>query len=182
MNDSESEQLNPEAIAEEKCRFGQAAFEQGRYREAIEQLEAVQSLVTRNSRLGGVSGMWLATAYQALGKQSEAISLCKALSQHPRLETRKQARRLLEVLEAPVLSSDLEGRIKIPDFSQLDESQNQGYGANSPTSPRLSSSRSSPPTMTTPTEVERNGPQENQFLWIALIVAIGTLAGLSLIL
>ncbi len=99
---------------------GQQAFEQGRYRESVQQLELARQGVEPNTRLGGEIQIWLVTAYEATGQRKEAIALCKQLVHHPAIATRKQARRLLEVLEAPKLYIDPEGFVKIPDLNELD--------------------------------------------------------------
>ncbi|WRH65018.1 MAG: hypothetical protein RSE13_13645 [Planktothrix sp. GU0601_MAG3] len=110
---------------------GQFAFEQGRYRESVQYLEQARQAVELNSRLGGEIQMWLVTAFEASGLRPDALGLCKQLTRHPNIETRQQARRLLEVLEAPKLHIDPEGFVKIPDLNHLDVQGNSRSQNNS---------------------------------------------------
>lgn len=145
---------------------GQQAFEQGRYRESVQQLELACQGVERNTSLGGEIQIWLVTAYEATGQQKEAIALCKKLVHHPALATRQQARRLVEVLEAPKLYIDPEGFVKIPDLNQLD--------GNETTLSQLSSTKiqqRSKPTaqLQEPVDLSSVNTQDNRFIWVALM-------------
>lgn len=146
---------------------GQTAFEQGRYRESVQQLELARQDVELNSRLGGEVQIWLVTAYEADGQRQKAIALCKQLIHHPAIATRKQARRLREVLEAPKLYIDPEGFVKIPDLTHLEGDEK----ALSQTSSTLSTQPSSklptpPPEVIDPSSVNH---QDNRFIGIALL-------------
>ncbi|MEQ8958406.1 MAG: tetratricopeptide repeat protein, partial [Coleofasciculus sp. C2-GNP5-27] len=70
---------------------GKATFERGDYRAAVKHLEKACALINRNSRVGGEAQMWLVTAYEAAGQQTEAIALGQQLTKHPDLEIRKQS-------------------------------------------------------------------------------------------
>jgi len=148
---------------------GQFAFEQGRYRESVQYLERARQAVEPNSRLGGEIQIWLVTAYEASGQKPEAIALCKQLIRHPTLETRQQARRLREVLEAPKLYIDPEGFVKIPDLNHLDDKEDSRSQTYRVTSTQSVSKPPSPPVGVNFDEVKT---QDNYFLWIALIIML----------
>lgn len=82
-------------IAKTRYQTGKIAFENGQYREAVENLEKASALLARNSRLGGEVEIDLVTAYEAAGRTDDAIALCERLKRHPHLETSKQARQML---------------------------------------------------------------------------------------
>ncbi|MEM9770842.1 MAG: tetratricopeptide repeat protein [Cyanobacteria bacterium P01_D01_bin.73] len=119
---------------------GKAAYESGRYRDAINALEEAAGVMQNPvSPLGGEISVWLVTAYEALGLRDSALGLCRTLCTHPDFTVRKQARRLLEILEAPQLSRPKEWMTEIPDLSALEE----GDRSQIPVSrPRKSSSKS----------------------------------------
>ncbi|NJK39583.1 MAG: tetratricopeptide repeat protein [Oscillatoriales cyanobacterium RM2_1_1] len=155
--------------------IGRAAFEAGRYRQAVIHLEAAQAQVQRDSPLGGEIQLWLATAYQALGREPEAVALCRQLTKHSQITTRKQARRLLEVLESPVLSNNA-NQIQLPDWSQIERNPYLDYRVNpaprtQPKSTRLLDQSDSP-------EIGQDVQLENGFLWVALgglVLILGSL-------
>lgn len=154
---------------------GKLAFERGRYRRSLQHFETICEQIEKNSRLGGEVQTWLVTTYQALGQQESAIALCQKLVRHPSYETRKQSRRLLEILQAPQLSSNTKGFIEFPDMSQLEEGENQDLVR--VTSKPTSTKRSTPPPVTTePIDLTQVNTQDNQFLWVALL-GIGLILG-----
>ncbi len=156
---------------------GQIAFERGRYRQSLQCFEAACQQVEKNSPLGGEVQIWLATAYQALGQQPEAIALCQKLTRHTHYQTRKQAKRLLEILQAPPLSNNIKGLIEFPDMSQLDDNSSQKLIGSSSTS--SSPKRSSRPVNQSPVvDLTQVNTEDNQFLWIALIGVIVVVGGL----
>jgi hypothetical protein len=144
---------------------GREAFEHGYYREAVERLLKAISLVHRQSQLGGEMQIWLITAYEAVGRQEEAISLCRQLQHHPHLETRKQSKRLLYILEAPKLQKKAEWLTQIPDLSHVNEpdlSERLGVGKYTPAAPK---SRSLDPD---PIDLNQVDTKDNNFVWVAL--------------
>lgn len=169
--------LDPLEQIQTEYRSGKITFERGRYRQSIEHLETACDLVDKNSRLGGEIQIWLATAYQALGKTPNAIALCKQLSRHPSWETRKQSRRLLEILEAPELKSNLEGLIQIPDMTGIDESSRSTKDllTRSATPLKRSTPKSSSPETVDLTQVNT---KDNGFLSMALILIAALIGGL----
>jgi len=150
--------------AKQAYETGRVAFERGQYREAIATLETAKSQVAGSSPLGGEVQIWLVTAYEAAGKRSEALSLCQTLKHHPDFQTRKQARRLLEILQAPQLNRRSEWNTTIPDLSAMDESDRldrRGTGT-----PQLKAPKS--PEELEPVDLSSVETEDNQFLWIAL--------------
>ncbi|SKB12547.1 conserved hypothetical protein [Planktothrix sp. PCC 11201] len=154
---------------------GQFAFERGRYRESVQYLEQASRAVEPNSRLGGEIQMWLVTALEASGLRQDAIALCKQLTRHPNTGTRQQARRLLEVLEAPKLYIDPEGFVKIPDLDHLDVQGDSRSQNNSAATVRSIPKSSVPPVINNLDGVKS---QDNQFLEIALIIVLLISGGL----
>jgi hypothetical protein len=154
---------------------GQFAFEQGRYRESVQYLEQARQAVEPNSGLGGEIQIWLVTAFEASGLRQDAIALCKQLTRHPNLVARQQARRLLEVLEAPKLYIDPEGFVKIPDLADLDVQGNSRSQNDS-----VATVRSIPKSQISPVVNNWDGinTKDNQFLWIALIIVLLVSGGL----
>ncbi|MBF2098699.1 MAG: tetratricopeptide repeat protein [Gloeomargaritaceae cyanobacterium C42_A2020_066] len=100
---------------------GRRAFEQGRYSEAIRELERAADLGDRRSRLGGEVQLWLVTAYEAAGRRAEALALCRQLAQHPQRDIRQQSQRVAYILEAPQLRRHPEWLSQIPDLTRLED-------------------------------------------------------------
>ena len=163
-------------IVKNEYQAGRSDFESGQYRQSVEHLEKASALVDRNSRLGGEVQMWLVTAYEAAGQRNEAIALCKQLHNHPSLETRKQSRRLLYILEAPQLNRRPEWMTEIPDLAVLTDNEAQSRLGNT-ASPAKSSPRPSP--QSEPVDLSQVNTKDNLFIWVALIIACLTLAGLA---
>lgn len=166
------EPLEPVKIA---YQAGQFAFEQGRYRESVQYLEQALQGTQANARLGGEIQMWLVTALEASGKRSDAIALCKQLTRHSHIATRQQARRLLEVLEAPKLYIDPEGFVKIPDLDHLDV---PGYSRSQNDSVATVRPIPKPPVSPMVNPVDGVNTRDNQFLGIAFIIVLLVSGGL----
>lgn len=154
---------------------GKAAFERGQYRQAVQHLESAIALESPSSQLGGEVQMWLVTAYEAVGLQNDAIALCKQLTRHTDPETRKQAKRVLYIMEAPALSKRPEWLTKIPDLTALPEG-NEKYRATSPTG--SAKRRPAPPKEPEPVDLSKVNTKDNRFIWVALVLAGLTLGGL----
>ena len=155
---------------------GKAAFEAGEYRISVQRLEAAVALVNCNSRLGGEVQIWLVTAYQAKGQTPEAIALCRQLSKHPDLETRKQSKNLLYILEAPQLQRRAEWLTEIPDLARLPDSDlrdRRGSG-NVATANRNSKVQQEPE----PIDPSQINTKDNQFIWVALFAIAVIMIGL----
>ena len=162
-------------IVQNEYLAGKVAFEGGQYAKAVQSLETASGLVERNSRLGGEVQIWLVTAYQASGNTEGAIGLCRQLTRHPSLETRKQAKRLLFILEAPKLSIPPEWMVKIPDLAALDENQAINFQA----SPNADIKYAKPkPVVPEPVDLSLVNTKDNRFIWVALIAIVLILGGL----
>lgn len=154
---------------------GKAAFERGDYRQSVQYLEKATALLARNSRLGGEVQIWLVTAYEAAGQRTEALTLCKQLTRHPDIETSKQSRRLLYILEAPQLTRRPEWLTQIPDLTAAQESRpefRQGSG--------VKRQNRSPKQLLEPEPIDLSqvNTQDNRFIWVALIAISLVLGGL----
>jgi hypothetical protein len=153
---------------------GKAAFERGDYRTSVKHLAAASALVSRTSRLGGEAQIWLVTAYEAAGQQSEAIALCQQLTRHPDPETSKQGKRLLYILQAPQLIRPPEWMTQIPDLGSLGESSpkdRRGSGTAAANRRNFSERRET-------VDLSQVNTKDNEFIWIALIALSVILGGL----
>lgn len=161
-------------IAKQRYRNGKAAFENGKYRQAVEELQKACALLERNTRLGGEVQIWLATAYEAAGESQAAIELCEQLKRHPYPETSKEAKRLQYILKAPKLERPKKWMTEIPDLATLSEGESTIRLA-------TSSKKSSTPQEVEEIEfidLENVNTKDNRFIWLALIVIAAVLISL----
>lgn len=156
---------------------GKAAFERGAYRQSVQSLEKAASLVARNTAFGGEVQIWLITAYEAAGQRQEAIALCETVSRHPDYETRKQGKRLLYILKAPLLKTRPEWLTEIPDLATLDESEGNKGGTSYP-APVKRLSRPRPQPDPEPIDLSQVNTKENAFIWVALVAIALTIGSL----
>ena len=167
-------------LFEAEFNAGKQAFESGQYSKSLQHLETALKNVNPNSRLGGETQIWLVTVYQAVGKLQEATALCKKLIHHSYLQTRQQAKRILAILEAPVLRTRPEWVTKIPDLGAISESDAQDRGGSGLVS-QVKSPSPQPKTEISQLEVvdpSNVNTQDNQFVLVALVLIILTLTGL----
>ncbi len=160
-------------IARQRYRNGKAAFENGKYRQAVEELNKACALLERNSRLGGEVQIWLATAYEAAGQNQEAIELCELLKRHPYPETSKDAKRLQYIFKAPKLERPKEWMTEIPDLGTLSDKSKIRVAA----SPKKSSTVKEVEEMEF-IDLTQVNTQDNRFIWLALFVIAVTLGSL----
>ena len=162
-------------IVRTEYKAGIADFERGQYRSSVQHLEKASAIVPRNSRLGGEVQIWLVTAYEAAGQRTEAIALGEQLKRHPHIETSKQARRLVYIMQAPQLQRPPEWLTQIPDLGAVsdNETKTRFGSANVNNSPKPKQ-RSVPE----PIDLSQVNTRDNNFIWIALIVIALILAGL----
>jgi tetratricopeptide (TPR) repeat protein len=153
-------------IAKSHYQAGKVAFENGLYREAIENLEKATALLSLNSSLGGEVNIWLVTAYEAAGRTEDAIALCEKLQRHPYSETSKQARHLLYILKAPKLKRPSEWMTEIPDLGKLPENEAQAR-VTVKSRPASSTKKSTEPEFV---DLSQVNTKDNRFIWLALIV------------
>jgi tetratricopeptide (TPR) repeat protein len=171
---------NPEELEAAKANYqaGQAAFERGEYRRSVGALEQANAAINPNSALGGEVQSWLVMAYEAVGQREAALSLCRQLTNHPNLKTRKEGRRLLYILEAPQLKIRPEWLTQIPDLTNIGEADPKGrVGAASGGS---GSRRPAPkPTaIAEPVDLSQVNTEDNRFIWVALLGALLIVGGL----
>jgi len=168
----------------EAYQAGQAAFEGGEYRLAVEYLQKAIALgmaepdkpFPRSSRLGGEAQVWLVTAYEAGGDRPAALNLCQQLTKHPHSEVRKQAKHLLYILEAPQLVRPQAWMSEIPDLANIvDSPSEKSWGIKSSSK----SSASLPAAPVKLVDLSQVNTKDNQFIWVALMGAIALLAGLG---
>ncbi|MGF1540010.1 MAG: tetratricopeptide repeat protein [Pleurocapsa sp.] len=152
---------------------GKEALEKGQYRLSIENLEAARELVSLASRRGGEVQIWLVTAYQAANKITEAVALCKELATHADLETRQQAQRLLYIIQAPRLNRPREWMSEIPDLANADSAKAQYV-----TAKKNKNHKSVNDLPLEEIDLSQVNTQDNQFIWIALLLVILTLGSL----
>lgn len=171
MQNVSSESLE---IAKARYQNGKIAFENGQYREAVEQLEKASSLLTRHSRLGGEVQIWLVTAYEAAERPEDALALCEQLKRHPHLEISKQAKELHYILKAPKLQRPKEWMTEIPDLGAVPDNETKiRLSVNNP----KSSQRQMPPEPEF-VDLTQVNTKDNRFIWMALIVIGLTLCSL----
>jgi hypothetical protein len=171
----------PEALAQQDLQLAQRAFEAGQYRTSVEVLERARALAAPGTLLQGEIMIWLVTAYEAAGQRSQAQILCQLATKHPQFDTRREAKRLLYILKAPILRSRDDWQAKIPDLESLEpKTEKQKWAA--PKSPAIRTPRPAPvpkgyqiAPLPDP-NVER---EDQAFVWVVL-GAIGLLlAGLA---
>jgi hypothetical protein len=153
-------------LATKEYLAGVAAFERGQYPESVQRLEKASALVNRNSSFGGKVQVWLVTAYEAAGKQTEAIALCEQIKQHPDAETSKQGKRLLYIMQAPQLNRPTEWLTQIPDLASIADNTG-GARLSSNNLPRTPPKPRQPPE---PVDLSQVNTKDNQFIWVSLIV------------
>ncbi|PSR18268.1 hypothetical protein C8255_08265 [filamentous cyanobacterium CCP3] len=157
--------------------YGQAAFERGSYREAVEFFEEAAKLAKATTPLGGEIQTWLVNAYSAVGRQNDAIALCQALARHPDLETRKQGKNLLYILQAPQLQRPTNWMTEIPDLNKLSADGAQSLGQAGYTGTKAAS-RLRPKVEEPAIDPSEINSKDNGFLWAALIGVALVLGGL----
>ncbi len=160
---------NPE-LFQSKYDAGKLALERGQYRLSVQNLEEANQLVASSSQLGGEVQMWLVTAYQAVGRLEDAISLCRKLTHHNDLEIRKQSQQVLYIIEAPQLQRPREWMTEIPEIgnSLAEESRYAGSGSGSK-KPSISPLK--------PVDFSQVNTKDNSFIWVALLAVLLALAG-----
>ncbi|MGD1850457.1 MAG: tetratricopeptide repeat protein [Cyanophyceae cyanobacterium] len=161
--------------ARELLQRGKAAYESGRYRDAINILETATGVVQNPvSPLGGEISVWLVTAYEALGLRDSALGLCRTLCTHPDFTVRKQARRLLEILEAPQLNRPKEWMTEIPDLSSIEDGDSSQFPV-AHVRPKSTKIAKEDPDLEPPLKPEERRYNDGLFWAIALILLVGAL-------
>jgi tetratricopeptide (TPR) repeat protein len=155
-------------LAKSRYQIGTTAFENGQYREAVENLEKASALLVKNTRFAGEVEIWLVNAYEAVGRSEEAINLCQQLSGHPHYEIRQQAKRLVYILKAPKLNRPKEWMTEIPDFGIISDNKSKIVVTSQP---KKSTSKQKP---VEPEYIDLStvNTTDNRFVLVALI-AVG---------
>ena len=73
------EEVSAEQLASQLYQEGVSNFENGNYQKSIALLERARALAVVETTLGGEILIWLANAYDAVGKTEEAIAICRGL-------------------------------------------------------------------------------------------------------
>ena len=161
------------AAAREQLAVGQSAFERGRYKKAIAHFQTALALSNPISMRGGEVQLWLVNAYVAAGEQQAGLALCRKLIRHPDLDTQRQSKRLLYILEAPELELKPEWTTKIPDLSDLDKDGDKKF-VQKAKKPRRQKQKAEPE----PIDLSQVNTEDNQFVWIALLGILLTIGSL----
>lgn len=123
---------------------------------------------------GGEIQMWLVSAYNAVGRQADATTLCEKLVRHPDTEIRRQAKNLLYILKAPQLKRPGNWMTQIPDLGAIaDDPQAAGYTYRVP--PKAAPRKRPEPEPLDPSQINT---RDNGFLWVALVGVALVLGGL----
>ncbi|WP_353931018.1 hypothetical protein WJM97_22630 [Okeanomitos corallinicola TIOX110] len=159
-------------IAKNRYIAGKTAFENGKYRESVDNLEKASALLAKNTRFAGEVDIWLVNAYEAAGRSEDAITLCQQLSRHPHYETRLQAKRLVYILKAPKLKRPKEWMTEIPDFGAMSDNKSKTI-----ITAKTAKSTSKPkPKEPEYVDLSQVNTKDNSFIWLALIVVTGTIS------
>lgn len=165
-----SEEVSAEQLASQLYQEGVSNFENGNYHQSIALLERARTLAILETTLGGEILIWLANAYDAVGKTEEAIAICRSLKKHPVNSVRKSARYMLGIFTAPQLSK-LEGVVsEVPILQSPDTYQSKPI----PRSKSLSDTERKP---FREVSLEKpNTNSSNNFLWVAIAITLLLLA------
>ena len=160
---------------EKKYQIGKSAFERGRYRISIDNLQQAYELVSPYSRLGGEVKMWLVNAYQAIGEEQQSIALCQELISHPHGETKRQAQQLLYIIQAPKLKRPKEWMTEIPDLNSISDNTAKYR-------PVINNKQKlKPKRQIELVDLSKVNNQDNLFIWLTLLVSCLVFLGLFVI-
>ena len=159
-------------LAKSRYQMGTIAFENGQYREAVENLEKASALLGKNTRFAGEVEIWLVNAYEAAGRSEAAINLCQQLVGHPHYEIRQQAKRLVYILKAPKLNRPQEWMTEIPDFGIVADNKSKIVINSQP-----KKSQSQPKSVELEyIDLSTVNTKDNRFVWVALIAVCLTIS------
>jgi tetratricopeptide (TPR) repeat protein len=176
-----SDAPTPAVLAQQDLQLAQRAFESGQYRTSIEALERALALAPPGMLLHGEVTIWLVTAYEAAGDRESARLLCTAATKHPQWDIRKEAKRLLYILKAPVLRSREDWQAKIPDLENL-EPKTDGQKWAAPKSPAIRPPRPAPAPkgyQIAPLPDPNVAREDRAFVWVVLGAIAVLLVGLT---
>ncbi len=164
------EEISAEQLASQLYQEGVSNFEGGNYQQAIAMLERARALAVLETTLGGEILIWLANAYDAVGKTEEAIAICRGLKKHSVNTVRKSARYMLGILTAPQLSK-LEGV-----FSEVPILQSPDTYQSKPVARSKSLSDTEKKPFREVSLEKQNTESNNNFLWVAIAIFLALLA------
>ncbi len=176
-----SAEPTPEELAQQDLQLAQRAVEAGQYRTAVEVLERALALASPGTGLQGEIMIWLVTAYEAAGQRAQAQTLCQLATKHPQSDTRKEAKRLLYILKAPILRSREDWQTKIPDLESL-EPKTEGQKWAAPKSPAIRPPRPVPAPkgyQIAPLPEPNVEREDRAFVWVVLGAIGVVLLGLT---
>jgi hypothetical protein len=156
---------------------GKQALERGEYNLSVQYLEEARELIAPSTRLGGEAQIWLVTAYQAAGKLTDAIALCRELSTHAHPEIRQQAKRILYIIQAPKLKRPKEWMTEIPDLTATSNDLPQYITAKT----QVKNNTKSNEVATELVDLSLVNTKDNQFVWFALLIIVVIFGGLFLL-
>lgn len=104
---------------DQAIKAAQSALGCGEYRQVLQLLEPVAAKLPVTMKLGAEVRLLQATAHQGLGDGERAKQSCRAAAQCGDVELRRQARALLEVLEAPVLQVPADRKLELPQLGSM---------------------------------------------------------------
>jgi outer membrane protein assembly factor BamD (BamD/ComL family) len=164
------EEVSAEQIASQLYQEGVSNFENGNYQQSIVLLERARALAVLETTLGGEILIWLANAYDAVGKTEEAVAICRSLKKHPVNSVRKSARYMLGILTAPQLSK-IEGVVsEVPILQSPDTYQSKPVARS-----KSSGDKEQKPFREVSLE-KPNTNSSNNFLWVAIASSLLLLA------
>jgi outer membrane protein assembly factor BamD (BamD/ComL family) len=164
------EEVSAEQISSQLYQEGVSNFENGNYQQSIVLLERARALAVLETTLGGEILIWLANAYDAVGKTEEAVAICRSLKKHPVNSVRKSARYILGILTAPQLSK-LEGVVsEVPILQSPDTYQSKPVARS-----KSSGDKERKPFREVSLE-KPNTNSSNNFLWVAIASSLLLLA------
>lgn len=156
-------------------KYGKYAYGKGEYDTAVEALEKAVEECGSLSMGGGEASLWLALAYQAVGREEDCVALYKELKErHISNTIRKRATDLLFIMEAPKLKLTQEEKVKVPVMESANRWSPRGsYGPSGrPVKPRKKVKKS----LEDQFWDEYRPPQlvPNRYVWIASsVLAVG---------
>jgi FimV-like protein len=105
------------------------ALDSGEYCKVVSLLQPLQEKLSASNWEGAELRLWLATAYQGLGDQAQAVACCREVLMAGSSEQRRQAQAVLTIIEAPVLQRPKEWSIELPSLGSSPPLEGLAKGA-----------------------------------------------------
>ena len=138
----------------------------GEYRQVLQLLEPLAAKLPVTMKLGAEVRLLQATAHQGLGDAERAKQSCRAATQCGDVELRRQARALLEVLEAPVLQVPADRMVQVPQLGAMPALEGVAKAG------RRARSRKSPPPPKPPPVGRTSSPAGFAAVAMALLIGL----------